>query len=103
MFQDGKFNWKKEDPDRVIDNSEQGNDNYCVNLTRVTFSRALTSTTVLVSSAMRLSLMDLTTSCGVLGLETLKNENDMMVYDDDRLLNGCSWFDFNYSVIVIMI
>nr|AFK45230.1 unknown [Medicago truncatula] len=43
------------------------------------FSRALTSTTVLVSSAMRLSLIDLTTSCGVLGLETLKNENDMMI------------------------
>lgn len=46
---------------------------------KLTFSRALTSTTVLVSRAMRLSLMDLATSCGVLGLETLKNENDMMI------------------------
>jgi len=47
----------------------------------LTFSRALTSLTVLVSRAMRLSLMDLATSCGVLGLKALKNENDMMIDD----------------------
>lgn len=44
-----------------------------------TFSRALTSTTVLVSSAMRLSLVALATSCGVLGLDGLKKEKDMMI------------------------
>lgn len=47
----------------------------------LTFSRALTSLTVLVSRATRLSLMDLATSCGVLGLKALKNENDMMIDD----------------------
>lgn len=41
-----------------------------------TFSRALTSTTVAVSRAKRLSLVVLTTSCGVLG-RGLKNENDI--------------------------
>lgn len=49
-----------------------------------TFSRALTSTTVLLSRAMRLSLMALATSCGDLGLDGLKNENDMV--DSDRLI-----------------
>lgn len=52
---------------------------------RETFSRALTSTTVLVSSATRLSLMALATSVGVLGLDGLKNENDMA--DCDLLLS----------------
>lgn len=42
-----------------------------------TFSRALTSTTVLVSRAVRESLMALATSTGVLGLDGLKNENDI--------------------------
>lgn len=56
-----------------------------------TFSRALTSTTVLVSRATRLSLMALATSCGVLGLDGLKNENDMV--DCDRLFSVCA-FDF---------
>lgn len=44
----------------------------------ITFSRALTSTTVLISRAIRLSFIDLATSGGVLGL-ALKNENDMVI------------------------
>lgn len=37
---------------------------------------------------MRLSLMDLATSCGVLGLKALKNENDMLI-DDPFSLCWC--------------
>lgn len=47
----------------------------------LTFSRALTSTTVLVSSAKRLSLIAFTSSGGVLGFEGLKNENDIFLFD----------------------
>lgn len=43
------------------------------------FSRVLTSNTVLVSRAVRLSLIGLATSCGVLGLKILKKENDMAI------------------------
>lgn len=45
----------------------------------LTFSRALTSATVLESSATRLSLIAFANSWGVLGLDCLKNENDIFV------------------------
>lgn len=51
---------------------------------RETFSRALTSTTVLVSRAMRLSLIVFTTSCGVFGRDALKNENDISSTDRSK-------------------
>jgi len=91
-IEDRKFNWENEYPDRALKTWIKRVVITRVNLTwgkwvkkkkkrKLTFSRALTSTTVLVSRAMRLSLMDLATSCGVLGLKALKNENDMMIDD----------------------
>lgn len=66
-------------------------------LFKQTFSRALTSTTVLVSSAVRESLMALATSTGVLGLDGLKNENDIgrvesIRFDLDRFLSNLVFF-----------
>lgn len=49
-----------------------------------TFSRALTSATVMESRALKLSLTALASSDGVLGLETLKNEKDIVNSIDQK-------------------
>lgn len=46
-----------------------------------TLSRDLTSTTVLVSRAFKLSLIAFTNSCGVLGLDALLKKNDIIQSD----------------------